>query len=455
MNLTINEIVSATNGKLLCGNLNTYINSISTNSKEISENTLFVPIKGQKTDAHDFIESAFDNGAIATLTERNECNQKDKTYILVNDTKLALQRLAEYYRMKFNIPVIGVTGSVGKTTTKEIIASALSAKGRVMKTSGNQNSQIGVPLTVFKLCPEDDFAIIELGMSEFGEMERISKVAKVNHAVITNIGISHIENLKTQENICKEKLHIIDHFDSESVLYLNGDDPILSKLKGKINAKTVFFGTSSFCDYKAENIEIIDNNTTKFDLITPNQETKMQIPTIGNHNVLNSLAAVAICIDLGFNIDEIQNGLNTFKQPKMRQQITNTGFITVIDDSYNASPDSIKSGINILKSVSNNNRTIAVLADMLELGEYSFNAHFSLGEYLAENKVDIVLTVGNEAKAICQGALSQSKNITAKSFENNEQVMSYLNKIITKGDVILVKGSRGMHTDEIVNQLLS
>ncbi len=453
MELTLKEILKATNGKLVCGDINTKINSVSTSSCEIGINSLFVPIKGEKVDAHDFIDDAFINGAVATLTSRENCYSSDKSYILVDDTKKALQHLASYYREKFSIPIIGITGSVGKTTTKEMVSSALSAGGKVMKTIGNQNSQIGVPLTMLRLDETDDFAVVELGMSEFGEMQRISEVAKVSHAIITNIGISHIENLHSQENILKEKLHIADHFKENSIIYLNGDDELLAGLKNKTNFKIVFFGTKDFCDYRAENIKE-KGNSTSFDLIYSQGKVNIQIPTIGFHNVLNALASIAVCTNLGFSMAQIQKGLDTFKQPKMRQQIIDTGFITVIDDSYNASPDSIKSGISVLKSISNNQRTIAVLGDMLELGEYSFNAHFDLGKYLAENNIDIVITVGKEAKAIADGAKSKNSNILAMSFENNQDVINYLRDLIKQNDKIIVKGSRGMHTDEIVSYLL-
>lgn len=453
MELIIKEIVKAVGGELLCGDINNKINFVSVNSKYVNEKTLFVPIKGEKVDAHDFIESAFQNGALATLTSRKEIQNHGKDYIFVNDTKVALQKLAGFYREKFTIPVIGITGSVGKTTTKEMVSSALSSGGKVLKTLGNQNSQIGVPLTIFRIDETDDFAVIEMGMSEFYEMEKISKVAKVNRAIITNIGISHIENLKTQMNICKEKLHVIDYFNENDILYLNGNDKLLKELKGKVKAKIVLFGTEDFCDYKAQNIEIYEDFTT-FDLVSFGKTQHIEIPTIGEHNVLNALASIAVGIDVGLNIKQIQDGLKTFKQPSMRQQVINTGFITVIDDSYNASPDSIKSGINVLKTVGQGKRTIAVLADMLELGEYSLKAHFSLGEYLSENKVDMVITIGKESQVIIDGAKSKSNDIISKAFTNNFDAIEFLKNNLGQDDTLLIKGSRGMHTEEVVKELL-
>ena len=451
--LSIRDIVNAVSGELLCGNENQLISSIVTDSKKVINNSLFVPIKGEKVDAHKFINDAFKLGAKATFTQYKNLASNSGTYILVEDSKKALQKLASFYRDKFNVPVIGITGSVGKTTTKEMVACALSYGGKVMKTKGNQNSQIGLPLTLFRLEDDDDFAVVEMGMSEFGEMQRLAKVAKVNRAIITNIGISHIENLKTQENIRNEKLHIIDCFNKNDTLFLNGNDPLLHALEGALDVKTVFFGTEEFCDYRAVNITSTETST-EFTLVSEKYNTKVSIPTIGMHNVFNALASIAVAVDVGLDIDTILEGLNTFKQPDMRQQINRTGYITLIDDSYNASPDSIKSGINVLKTIQKNNRSIAVIGDMLELGEHSYHAHSALGEYLAEKNIDIVVTIGNESKAIVDGVKSKSQNIIAKSFNSNCEAIDYLDQIIKKNDTLIVKGSRGMHTDEIVNYLL-
>lgn len=466
--LTIKEIVNAVDGIILCGNESTVISSVITNSKEVSRGSLFIPIKGVRFDAHEFIRSAFENGAYATLTERNEFDSNLGVYIKVKNTREAFQHLAAYYREKFNIPIIAVTGSVGKTSTKEMIAAALFKYGRIMKTKGNLNSQLGVPMTIFQLDKNHDAAVVEMGISEPGEMDRISDVVKPNIAVITNIGISHIENLKTQENILKEKLNIAKYIKSDSGrLYLNGSDAVIRRESGKFydflenleqNRKfrrdcVIYYGTDDFCDYKATNIKTVGDKT-EFILKCKQYTGKVVIPCIGVHNVYNALAAIAIAYDLGLNICEIQEGLLTYKAIAMRQQIYRLKNINLIDDSYNASPDSIKSGIDVLMQVKGENRGIAVLADMLELGKESKKAHFELGVYVAEKKVDAVITVGEESKEIVNGIKLKNSNILTKSFSTNEDASDYLKTIIKDSDSILIKGSRGMHADEIVRDLL-
>lgn len=466
--LTVKEIVKAVNGTILCGNEDTIISDVITNSKETHKGSLFVPIKGVRFDAHEFIKSAFENGAYATFTERDEFDPKLGIYIKVENTRKAFQHLAAYYRMKFDIPIIAVTGSVGKTSTKEMIAAALFKYGKIMKTKGNLNSQLGVPMTIFQLDKDHDAAVVEMGISEPGEMDRISYVVKPNRAVITNIGISHIENLKTRENILKEKLNIAKYIKSDSgKLYLNGSDPIVQKESGKFydflesleqnrNFRrdcVIYYGTDSFCDYKATSVKTVYDKT-EFILDCKHYKGKVVIPCIGIHNVYNALVAIAIAYDLGLNIDEIQEGLLTYKSIAMRQQIHRLKNINLIDDSYNASPDSIKSGIDVLLQVKGKNRGIAVLADMLELGKESKNAHFELGVYIAEKNIDVVITIGKESKEIINGIKSKNTSILTKSFLTNEDASNYLKTIIKDSDNILVKGSRGMHADEIVRDLL-
>lgn len=467
--LSVKEIVGAVNGTILCGDENTIISDVITNSKEITKGNLFIPIKGARFDAHDFIKSAFENGAYATFTERDEFNAGLGVYIRVKNTRDAFQHLAAYYRSKFNIPIIGVTGSVGKTSTKEMIASALFKYGNIMKTKGNLNSQIGVPMTIFQLNKNHNAAVVEMGMSEPGEMDRISFVVKPNRAVITNIGISHIENLKTRENILKEKLNIAKYIKSSSGrLYLNGSDPIVKKESGKFydflenleqNQEfrrdcVIYYGMDGFCDYQATDIKTVDDET-EFILKCKHYKGKIVISCIGVHNVYNALAAIAIACDLGLNMSEIQEGLLTYKTIAMRQQIHKLKNINLIDDSYNASPDSMKSGIDVLVQLKGSNRGIAVLADMLELGKESKKAHFDLGTYIAEKKIEIVITVGTESREIVNGIKAYGLDILTKSFLNNEEALNYLKTIINRSDNILVKGSRGMHADEIAKELLN
>lgn len=452
MKMTVGEIVGACGGELLCGDPDTVITSVSTDSRKVGSGTLFVPIKGERTDAHSFISAVFAAGALATLTQEHSRMDDSHAWIRVDDTVTALQRIASSYRERFHIPFVGITGSVGKTTTKEMVALALSAKRNVMKTEGNFNSQIGLPLTMFRLTEEHEAAVIEMGMSNFSEMERLAQIAAPDYAVVTNIGISHIEQLKTQQNIRTEKLHITDRFHKDSVLFLNGDDELLAELREKLDAKMVYFGTKPWCDFRAEDIES-EAGSTVFTLLTPQTSAKVRIPALGMHNVTNALAGLAVAQTLGVPLGGAIEKLAEYKPLAMRQQIHSVNGMTVIDDSYNASPDSIRSSVDVLCSFHSGKR-VAVLADMLELGELSQQAHNNVGVYAAQAGVDVLVTVGERAEQIAKGAQSVKPDITCHIYKNNDEAIEKLKSLLTFGDSVLVKGSRGMHTDQIVKALL-
>lgn len=479
--ISIKEIIKAVNGILMKGNEETLITSVTTNSKEIGKQGLFIPILGEKVDGHHYINNALDNGAIAVFTSKEITDMKeDKIYIGVSDTLKSLQILASYYRDKFPIPVIGVTGSVGKTTTKEMIATALESKYKVLKTSGNMNSQIGVPLMMFQINNSDEIAVIEMGMSEFHEMERLTCIAKPTIAVMTNIGVSHIAQLKTQENIRKEKLNIINEFNDSSIIYVNGNDKLLyeiyeenqsnnenvkytknpqsnaiidmseltrSKLK---NTQVYSYGTKNECDYRASDINSVGNGT-KFTFYSMNGRNEIELGVLGEHNVFNAVVALAIAEHFQVPIEDAKESLKSYRPIAMRGQIEDIHGIKIIDDTYNASPDSIKSGIAMLLEMPSVKRKVAVLADVLELGEQSYQLHYDVGEFIAGKKIDLVVTIGNEAKAIVKAIYEKDNNIEAISFDENQDAICYLKKYLKKGDAVLIKGSRGMHTEEIVN----
>jgi UDP-N-acetylmuramoyl-tripeptide--D-alanyl-D-alanine ligase len=452
MKMTVGEIAGVCGGELLCGDPDTVITAVSTDSRKISSGTLFVPIQGEKTDAHNFINATFAAGASATLTQEHSRMNDTHAWISVPGTLLALQQIASAYRRKFHIPLVGVTGSVGKTTTKEMIALALSAGLNVMKTEGNFNSQIGLPLTMFQLTDENQAAVIEMGMSEFGEMGRLVQIAAPDYAVMTNIGISHIQQLKTKENIMSEKLHIIDRFHQKSILFLNGDDELLAGLRGKLNTKIIYFGTQSWCDFRAVNV-VAAADSTSFTLLAPNVAQKVKLPVLGMHNVTNALAGLAVAQTLGVPLDRAAVQLSGYQPLAMRQQIHHVNELVIIDDSYNASPDAIKSSVDVLCSFHTGKR-FAVLADMLELGEFSQNAHFEVGVYAAQAGVDVVVTIGDRAEEIAKGARSVNPDLPCHICKSNEEAIGRLKSILTGGDAVLIKGSRGMHTDQIVKALL-
>ncbi|MCI9575192.1 MAG: UDP-N-acetylmuramoyl-tripeptide--D-alanyl-D-alanine ligase [Clostridiales bacterium] len=453
MKITVGQVLDACKGTLLCGETDTVIHSVCIDSRKVTPGALFVPIKGARSNGHDYIGSVMEAGAAATLTQEHDHAQGQQAWIRVENTQKALQDIAAAYRSWFSIPLVGITGSVGKTTTKEMVALALSAGFRVMKTAGNFNSQIGLPLTLFQLQPEDTAAVIEMGMSDFGEMERLAQIARPQYAVVTNIGISHIENLKTQEHIMAEKLRITDTFTENSVLFLNGDDPLLSTVQKWSPGKLIIYGTSETADYRASQV-VVQGRETVYTLTTPTQTRIVTLPALGLHNVLNSLAAVAVSEQLGLELDEILVKLRSYTPPTMRQEIHEVHGITVIDDSYNASPDSIKSGVDVLCSLDHPGRRVAVLADMLELGDIAHLAHFDVGVHVAKAGVEMLVGIGTWAKQMAEGALSVNPAIQIALCKNNQEALDILQKEIREGDCILVKGSRSMKTDEIVKELL-
>ncbi len=451
--LTISEIIEATGGELLSGNTDLTVDSVYIDSRKCEKNSLFIPLIGNNNDGHEFIEKAFESGALVSLVQKNHkiLENPQGSLIAVESTQKALGDLAKYYRHKFKIPFIGVTGSVGKTTTKEMIAAALSSSMNVLKTESNYNGQIGLPLTLFNLNSTHQVAVVEMGISEFGEMDRLSEIADVDIAVITNIGVSHIENFKSTQNTCREKIKILPK--NKGILYLNGDSPILSDPEIKLlHNNIIYFGMNGNYPYKCEDI-YSDDNKTHFTLITSEFKEPITIPCLGIHNVYNALAAISIADGMGIHIEDIKKGLMAFKNVEMRQQIFNLNGVTIIDDSYNASPDSIKSSVGVLRTLPKLEKNIVVIADMLELGEKSHEIHFETGRYIAIEGIDIIVTIGNESKYLSDGAKSSNQYINAVHFDSNAEACEFLSECICKGDNILIKGSRGMHTEEIVNFL--
>lgn len=470
-NLTVREIALAVCGRLLCGDPETVISYISIDSRDIQENTLFTPIIGERVDAHQFIGQVFEKGAAAVFTSHGEIIDENKPHILVENTEKALGDLAVYYKSKFPVPVIGITGSVGKTSTKEMIAAALSVKYNVLKTAGNQNSNIGVPLTIFRLGPEHEMAVVEMGISDFGEMDELVRFARPETAVVTNIGVAHIGILKTQENIRSEKLKIAQNFKKGQKLYLNGNDPMLREIAVHarandvrdsrtqaadgicVPADTVLFGTTNDCEYYAENIHIKDGMQC-FTFVCSQGKTQAAIRQLGMHNVNNAVVAMAIAMAYGIAPEAAAEGLRAYEGVAMRQQINHLkGGIKVIDDTYNASPDSIKSGIQVLMLLDNPGRKIASLGDVLELGALSYQCHYDTGCFIAQTDIDEIVTVGEEMKALTKAVNEHRPSVITHNFANNEEAADYLKKIVKPGDAVLCKGSRGMHQEEIVAAL--
>lgn len=448
--VTVKEILEATGGRLLSGDPSVVLEHISIDSRKMEGNDLFVPFVGARADAHNYIGMAFDNGATASLSMREDVETAKGPVILVEDSMKALQDIGRWYRSHIlNFPIVGITGSVGKTSTREMVFAALSSGFHVFSTKGNFNGQIGVPLSLSQMAPEDEMAVLEMGMSLPGEMERISRVACVDYAVVTNIGISHIENLGSQENICREKLHIIDGMKDGGVLILNGDDPILAQVKIDRPIKTVFYGQGDNCQYRVQDIRTEDNRAV-FDAVINGRIYTVSLKVPGIHNVMNAMAALAVASETGISVEGAVKAVEDFGGFARRLEISEDRGITIIDDAYNASPDSMRAALQVLDSMKAEGRKIAVLADMLELGEQAPEYHFDVGLYAVDKRIDAYVLIGELASWIGR-AVDQYSDLPTKYFKKNQEAADWLISQIRPGDMILFKGSNSMNLKEVID----
>lgn len=442
--IRVKEIAEAVNGRLLCGEGGQELCHISIDSRTMKGADLFVPLIGEKNDAHRFLNQAMENGAAAALTSEHDTAPEGfcGALIRVEDTRKALQDIGRFIRRRLTLPLVGITGSVGKTTTREMVAAALSAGFRTFKTPANHNSQVGVPITISEIQSTDEIGVLELGMSEPGEMEVIAEIACVDAAVITNIGVTHIENLGSRENILREKLHIQDGMKEGGVLFLNGDNDMLQQVQAKEGCRTVTYGLGEGLDYRAEEMTC-ENGCPSFVMVHGTVRIPVHLSVMGEHNVLNALAALAVADHFGVDLNAAALSLQAFCGFQNRQQVETVNGITVIDDTYNASPDSMKAGIRVLASLKDCRRRIAVLADMKELGEQAPLFHREIGEFLKEQPVDELVTYGELAAEIAKGA---GESLHAVHFADceREEMLSYLKGLLREGDGVLFKGSNSM-----------
>ncbi len=446
--MTLQEAANSCGGRLICSTHkeNSIIKNISIDSRKIKGGFLYIPIKGERFDGHDFITSAFENGAICTLTE-NQLDNSDKPQIVVKSTFQALKDIAEYYRSLFSVPIIGISGSSGKTSTKELIYSVLSEHFNVLKTEGNLNNEIGVPQTIFQLRDEHEAAVIEMGISHFGEMTNIAKMVRPDIAVITNIGCAHLEFLGSRDGILKAKTEMFKFLSKDGIAILNGDD---DKLRTVNYVDACFFGFDTKNDCYASDIKPCGLDGTEFKIVHNKYSVNAFIPALGKHMILNALAAYAIARKLSMPEDKIISGIRNFKNIDGRFNIIKTDHITIINDCYNANPESVKASLEVMGTLSG--RKAAILADMGELGDTSSQMHTDVGIFAAQ-KVDVLICIGKQSQFIMDGAKKTNSSIICYHFDTNNQAIEKLNSILNKHDTVLVKGSHAMKLEEITESL--
>jgi UDP-N-acetylmuramoyl-tripeptide--D-alanyl-D-alanine ligase len=423
---------------------------ISTDTRSIIPGCLFIALRGERFDGNNYLEEAFDKGAAACLAEK-PCDKG--TVIVVGDTGAALLALAGAYRKLFDIPVIGITGSVGKTSTKEMICCVLSQRFKTLKNEGNRNNGVGMPLSVFSLTKEHRAAVFEMGMNSFGEISRLSLVAQPDLAVITNIGISHIEKLGSQENILKAKLEITDGLKPDGKLVVNGDDRMLKGIDAGGRQILTYGIENDNCGVFADNI-MSDHSGTSFTIHYDGGSINAMLPVPGRHNVYNALAAFTCGCLLGIPPGEAVRGFENYSPTGLRQMIEDFSGITLIKDCYNASPDSMNSAFEVLKTVRVTGRRIAVLADMLELGKSSERAHRDVGKAAFDSGADMLLAYGGDAKYYCEGFL-EAQNSSPRPcmyFGDKGALAAALAGLMESGDAVLFKGSRGMKLEEAIDK---
>jgi UDP-N-acetylmuramoyl-tripeptide--D-alanyl-D-alanine ligase len=450
-NLLFHEIVKAIHGEILKKNTEEKFDSVIIDSRKITEGCIFLALKGDNFDGNEFVIDSSKKGAKLCIVDNlcfslNEVAE-NTAIIFVKDSKKALLDLAEYYRSKLNIKVVGITGSTGKTSTKDILAAMFSEKFKVFKTKGNFNNEIGLPLMIFQIDNSYDLAVLEMGMSGFGEIDNLARVARPDVAIITNIGISHIEHLKTRENILKAKLEIVNYFNQYKSLIVNGENDLLKELKSN-NFQLFKIGLDISKNTFAEDIKILPTSS-RFKAVTNkgNYEFSLNIP--GEHNILNTLLCIQCCELLGMNFEEMEKGLNNIERTSMRLDIIEGKKATIIDDCYNASPDSMKAAIEVLSSFKGK-RKIAIIGTMKELGEESYKHHKSVGEQLKKNNIDILVSCGEYGKAYSEGFENQANSFL---FNNIKEMVSNISNLIEEDDVFLVKASRSEKFENIVNLL--
>ena len=451
--MTPENIAKACGGTMVnCENiLGREVTAVTTDSRKVTEGCLYIPMKGAKFNGHDFIPQVMENGAMLSLTEKDEA-AKGYAYIKVKRTEIAIQRIAEFYRVALGIPVVGITGSVGKTSTKEMVAAVLSQKYNVLKTAGNFNNNLGLPLTIFRITDEHEIAVLEMGISHFGEMTDLARTARPDTMVITNIGTCHLEFLKDRDGVFEAKTECFENvnFDHGTVV-LNGEDDKLCKVDQVHGRAPIFYGCDPRMRVYAEDIRPLGLKGTACTINIDDRYFDVTVPVPGRHMVMNALAGAAVGSLYGLTDEEIKAGIESLETLGGRFNVVETGRYTVIDDCYNANPMSMKASLSVLNDVEE--RCVAILGDMGELGENEAILHREVGEFAGELDIDEYILVGELSKNIASALRETKPEADIHEVETVEALLPELHKLVREGDIILVKASHFMGFDRIVEAL--
>ena len=451
--LSLSEISAAVNGTPYnFQGEDTFVYGVCTDTRKTPKLSLFIALKGENFNGHDFIGEAYSKGAICAITDR--IINTDKPFIVVENTTVAYGKIASVYKKKFKLLTVAVTGSVGKTTTKEAICAVLSSKLSVCKTEANFNNEVGIPQTLLGINANHRAAVIEMGMCAMGEIASLSKITEPDISVITNIGSSHIGNLGSKENICKAKLEIVEGMKKDAILLLNGDDEYLQKAHIELQTKKLVGIENENSDFRAVNIRE-ENGGMKFDLVYDGEIYHLFIGALGNHSVMAASFAAACGIICGMSETDLQNGLNRFMGGELRQKIIHRNGFKIIDDCYNASPESMRASIDVLKCIKFNEsgRAIAVLGEMKELGNFSLKMHEAIGEYAAKNDCVLFLFGNNDNTNAMAKAYEHSGKKATMLGDDYETAAQIIKTNINEGDVLLFKASRAVKLENIAEKI--
>ena len=452
-NMTLEKLALVTGGRLVNGeheNCKKEAAGVYLDSRQVQAGDIFIATKGERVDGHSFIFSVLEAGALGIICEKAQ-DYIDAPYIVVEDSFEALKKIGEYYRTQLDVKVVGITGSVGKTSTKEFIAGVLAEKYKVLKTQGNFNNEIGVPLTILRIRGEHQVAVLEMGINHFGEMSRLTRMAKPDVCVMTNIGQCHLEFLGSREGILKAKSEIFECSNPEGIAVLNGDDDMLQTVSQVHGKKPVSFGLSGKNEVHASNVRNLGLFGSEFTIHMGEKSFAAKVNLPGEHQIYNALAAASVADYLGLSEEEIVRGIASVKPTAGRSNLIQTKDYVVIDDCYNANPVSMKAAIDLLSTA--DTRKVAILGDMFELGEEEVAMHGGIGTYVAEKGIDVLLCAGELSAEMAKQAKEKSTLTKVCHYKTRELLMADLQAQLVKGDTVLIKASHGMGYQNIVELL--